>query len=409
MITRDKLAALDSVDPLAGFRDRFELREGTLHFGGNSLGPPPVATAARLAEVIHEQWGKDLNRSWLIHDWVQMPARIGDKIGQLVGAAPGQVLVTDSLSINLHRLLAAAIAMRPDRRVILTDSGNFPGDVYMAQNLSRSLGGRHEVRRVEETAVEASIDESVAVVMLTDVNFRTGRRHDMAAITAKAHSAGALALWDVAHSAGAIPVALDAASADFAVGCGYKYLCGGPGAPAFLYIAHRHQAAARSPLSGWMGHASPAAFELDYQPADGLRRHLCSTPAILGLAALEVGVDLLVEAGIARVGAKSAVQCDAFAALIEQECPGTFTFVSPGDPGQRGGKVCISHPEGDAISQELLARGVVHDLRPPDVLRFSIAALCLRYVDLWDAVQHLKAIITNRAVTRGSRPEAAHA
>lgn len=395
--SRASLVAQDAADPLAGFRERFAVPDGVIYLDGNSLGCLPQATPARLAEVVRDEWGRDLIRSWNEHAWIDLPKRVGDKIGRLIGAAPGQVVAADSTSVNLFKLLAAALALRPGRRVILSDVSNFPTDLYVAQGLIELLGGHHELRLAPFEAVAEALDDDVAVVMLTEVDYRSGAVHDMAAITAAAHRVGALALWDLAHSAGVLPGRLDACGADLAVGCGYKYLNGGPGAPAFLYVAERHQAAARQPLTGWMGHASPFAFDLDYRPAEGIRRQLCGTPVILALAALEVGVDLALAADMAAVRAKSMALTEAFRTAVEALCPGVFALASPREPERRGSQICLRHPEGYAIVQALIARGVIGDFRAPDILRFGMAPLYLRHVEMWDAAAALAAVMREEA------------
>jgi kynureninase len=405
MTTRLDCERQDAGDPLAGFRDQFALPSGVIYLDGNSLGALPRRTAGRLAELVQVEWGRDLITSWNRHGWIDLPSRIGDKIARLIGAGPGQVMVADSTSVNLFKLLSGALDLASGRSVVLSDTGNFPTDLYVAQGLTQGLtqglgglrGGAATLRLVDESQVIDAIDGQTAVVMLTQVNYRTGRLHDMAAITAAAHRAGALVLWDLAHSAGALPIALDAVGADFAVGCGYKYLNGGPGAPAFLYVARRHQAAIRPPLSGWMGHAAPFDFDLDYRPATGIARHLCGTPQILGLAALEVGVDLMLEADLAALRAKSVALGASFVALVEQRCPGLFTLASPSDPALRGSQISLRHAQGYAIVQALIARGVIPDFRAPDILRFGFAPLYLRHVDIWDAVEQLADIMQSGA------------
>ena len=321
MITADTLAALDREDTLAPFREQFDLPDGVVYLDGNSLGPLPRRTLARLIDVVREEWGQSLIRAWNDHDWIGAPQRVGDKIAGIVGASPGEVVAADSTSVNLFKLLAAACALRPERRVILTEAGNFPTDIYIAEGLVSVLGEAYEVRAVEKDAIGSAIGDDVAVVLLTHVDYRTGEMLDMASIARAVHDAGALMLWDLSHSAGAVPVALNETDADFAVGCGYKYLNGGPGAPAFLFVAEKHQAAARQPLSGWMGHAAPFDFENSYRPAEGVSRHLAGTPAILGLAALEQGLDLFLEADMAAIRHKSVLLTEAFISLVEQECP----------------------------------------------------------------------------------------
>src|SRR5690606_29149439 len=304
--TRDDCVARDRDDPLAKFRDRFHLPEGVIYLDGNSLGALPRVAAERMRAVVEQEWGRDLIRSWNIHGWIDLPRRAGNKIARLIGAEPGEVIVADSTSVNLFKLLAAALRLRPGRTVIVSERDNFPTDLYVAQGLIDLLGAGHELRLIDrpEDAIDA-IDEDVAVVSLTHVNYRTGRIHPMRDLTAAAHRAGALMLWDLCHSAGALPVELGACEADLAVGCGYKYLNGGPGAPAFLYVAERLQDDIRPPLSGWMGHEAPFAFDVDYRPAPGIARNLCGTPAILSLTALDAGLDVLLDADMNEVRAKS--------------------------------------------------------------------------------------------------------
>ncbi|MFQ5958432.1 MAG: kynureninase [Alphaproteobacteria bacterium] len=397
-LTRADLAERDACDPLAGFRDAFALPEGVVYLDGNSLGPLPKSALARLEQVARREWGEDLIRSWNAHDWIGMPRRVGDKIARLIGAGTGEVVVADSTSINLFKLLAAALASRPGRRVILTESGNFPTDVYVAQGLIDLLGGGHELRQVEPDDVAGATDERVAVVMLTHVDYRSGAMHDMAPLTAAAQAKGALMLWDLSHSAGAVPLDLAGCDVDLAVGCGYKYLNGGPGAPAFLYAARRLHNDLQTPLAGWMGHAAPFAFDPDYRPAAGIARMLCGTPPVLGLAALEAGVDLALEADMGALRRKSVALTETFIALIEQECEGFgFEVLSPREPARRGSQVALRHADGYPIMQALIGRGVIGDFRAPDVLRFGLAPLYLRHVDVWDAVAALRDIMATGA------------
>ena len=400
-LIRPDLAALDQTDPLRPFRDRFSLPQGVIYLDGNSLGALPKATAARVAQVIEAEWGRDLITAWNKHDWMALPGRIGDKIGRLIGAQPGETMVGDSTSVNLFKALAAAVRLRPGRKIILSEPANFPTDLYIAEGLAALLAEGHELRLVEPDQIEAAITDEIAVVMLTHVNYRTGRMHDMARVTAKARDAGALMLWDLAHSAGAVPVDLDGAGADLAVGCGYKYLNGGPGAPAFLWVAERWHGTVTMPLTGWLGHAAPFAFESHFRPAAGIARGLVGTPPILSLAALECGVDILLDASIAQIRAKSLHQGALFAQLIEQELAGHgFTIVSPREDGRRGSQVCISHAHGYPIMQALIARGVIGDFRAPDILRFGFTPLYLGYGELWDAVWVLKEIMEDRSWDR---------
>jgi kynureninase len=396
MTSRADLAALDASDPLAALRERFHLPAGVIYLDGNSLGALPRATAARVAQLIASEWGGDLIRSWNKHGWIDLPRRVGDKIARLIGAAPGEVVVADSTSVNLFKLLSACVRLAPGRRVILSERDNFPTDLYMAQGLIAQLGGRHELRLVGFDEAAAAIDDETAVVMLTHVNYRTGAVHDMAAVTAAARARGALMLWDLCHSVGAVPVDLNGAGADFAVGCGYKYLNGGPGAPAFLWVAQRHQEGFAQPLSGWLGHAAPFAFETEYRPAAGIGRYLCGTPAILSMTALEVGVELMLEADAAALRAKSMALTDWFVRLVEARCAGHgLALASPRDAERRGSQVCFRHADGYPIMQALIARGVIGDFRAPDILRFGFAPLYIRFVDVWDAVECLRAILAD--------------
>lgn len=397
-LSRDACAALDAIDPLAAFRSRFTLPDGVIYLDGNSLGVLPAATPARLAQVIREEWGSGLVRSWNSAGWIDQPQRLGDQLAPLIGAAPGTTRVCDSTSVNLFKLLAAALALQPGRRVIVSEADNFPTDLYIAEGLASLLGQQHELRLVATEDLEVALDEDVAVLMLSHVNYRTGRLHDMAAITAVAHAQGVLVLWDLAHSAGALPVDLTAARADFAVGCGYKYLNGGPGAPAFLYVASKHQSRLIAPLSGWFGHAQPFAFERGYRPAPGVDRLLVGTPPVLSMAALEVGIQLMAEADLHEVRRKSLLMSALFAARVEREL-GDFglRLVSPREDAQRGSQVCFAHLDAWPLMQALIARGVIGDFRAPDILRFGFTPLYLRYVDVWDAVTVLAEILRSRS------------
>ena len=374
-----ELRALDDADPLASFRDLFALPDGMIYLDGNSLGPLPRATPARIAEVVTREWGEGLIRSWNSACWMEMPARVGDKIAQLIGAAPGSVIAGDSTSVNVFKLLAAALALRPARASILSEWANFPSDRYVAEGLCATLDRGHSLRLVDAAGIEAALDADVAVARLTRA----------------AHAAGALVLWDLAHSAGAVPLDLAGDDVDLAVGCGYKFLNGGPGAPAFLYVAPRLQETLPLPITGWLGHAAPFAFETHYRPAPGIARAVVGTPAVLGLAALEVGVDIARAAPIQAVREKSLRLSALFADLVEQECPGAFTLLSPRDDAGRGSQVCLAHPDGYAIVQALIERGVIGDFRTPDILRFGITPLTLRYADLWRAVSVLRDVMAS--------------
>lgn len=396
LLTRDALAALDAADALAPFRDRFVLPDGVIYLDGNSLGPVPKATPARVAEVVAQEWGQSLIAAWTEHGWIDFPVRVGEKIGRLIGAAPGSTVVADSTSVNLFKLLAAALDARPGRQAILTETGNFPTDLYMAQGLAALLGRGHTLRVVDDP--QRALEPDVAVLMLTHVNYRSGAMHDMAAVTRAAHAAGALVLWDLSHSVGAVPLRLAADNVDLAVGCGYKFLNGGPGAPAFLYVAPRLQAGLRLPLTGWLGHAEPFAFDPVYRPAEGVARAVVGTPPVLSLAALEVGVDLMLQAPMAELRAKSRHLAEAFLTLVTQECADAgFSPLTPSDASWRGSQVSFAHPDGYAIMQALIERGVIGDFRSPDVLRFGLAPLYLRYVDMWDAVGLLSEVMRSEA------------
>ena len=396
-ITRADCEARDRADPLAPFRERFVLPEGVVYLDGNSLGALPKAAAARIKDAVETQWGQDLIRSWNVHRWIDLPQRAGAKIARLIGARPNEVVVADSTSVNLFKMLAAALKLRPGRRVILSESGNFPTDLYVAQGLIEMLGGQHELKLVPGERIIGAITNDVAVVSLTHVNYKSGRIHDMAAVTAKAHGAGALMLWDLCHSAGALPVDLNAAKADFAVGCGYKYLNGGPGAPAFLFVAERHQEAIRPPLSGWMGHAHPFTFDVGYEPAAGIARNLCGTPPVLSMQSLDAALDVMLEADMAALRQKSLALGDLFLTLVDQQC-GKHGFVNGSAARhERGSQVGLLHPEGYAIMQALIARGVIGDFRAPDMLRFGFAPLYNRYTEVWDAVAALKSVMDTRA------------
>jgi kynureninase len=392
MLNRSALEALDQADLLAGKRDAFLLPEGVIYLDGNSLGPLPASVPGRVADLVNRQWGQDLIVSWNKHGWIDLPARVGARIARLIGAEPDSVIAADSTSINLFKLIVAALTLNPGRRRILSDTGNFPTDLYIAQGVTGMLGGGLALDVVAPEAVLTAIDETTALVMLTGVDYRTGRLHDMAGITRAAQAKGALVLWDLAHSAGAVPVDLAGCGVDFAVGCSYKYLNGGPGAPAFLYVAPRHQAQVVSPLSGWLGHAAPFAFDLDYRPATGIGRFICGTPNMLSLVALDAALDVWDDVEMPTIRAKSMALGDLFIRLVEQECPG-FTLGSPRAADERGSQVSLRHPEGYAIMQALIARGVIGDFRSPDVLRFGLTPLYLRHADLWDAVQHMKAVM----------------
>jgi kynureninase len=394
-LTRPACEALDAADPLAAWRGRFMLPDGVIYLDGNSLGPLPRDTEALVHDVVRRQWGEDLITSWNRHGWVDLPQRLGAKVGGLIGAKPHEVIVADSTSVNLFKLIAAALHLRPGRCVVLSERSNFPTDLYVAQGLRDLLGERMELRLVPRDELETALDERTAVLMLTHVDYRTGRMHDLARLTRAAHEAGALALWDLAHSAGAVPVDLNAAGVDLAVGCGYKYLNGGPGAPAFLFVAERWHEQVRQPITGWFGHAQPFAFETVYESAPGIARFLAGTPPILSLKALEAGVDILLEVDQRELRQKSIALTEAFIGLVDERCAGFgCTIASPRAADERGAQVALRHPEGYPIVQALIARGVIGDFRAPDLLRFGFAPLYVRFIDVWDAVDALHAVMS---------------
>ena len=405
-LSRDALLERDRQDPLGRFRERFSLPPNVIYLNGNSLGPPPHQAFRNVERVLGAEWRDGLSRSWNSAGWFTAPSRLGDQLGGLIGAAPGQVVVTDSTSINLFKVLAAALGQRPGRRVILSERDNFPTDLYVSQGLTRFLDQGHELRLVDDPAqAVAALDDDVAVVMLTHVNYRTGRMLDMAAITAQAHARGALVIWDLAHSAGAVPVDLDACDVDFAVGCTYKYLNGGPGAPAFVYVAKRWQALVQQPLSGWWGHARPFAFEVGFEQASDVRGFLCGTQPMLALGAAEAGIQLAAEAGVAAIRAKSLALTAVFIELLEQHCPVlAATLQTPRQAAARGSQVSVLHPNGLAIMHALIARGVIGDYREPGLMRFGMAPLYVRYVDMWDAVMHMRDVMASDVIHQAAGP-----
>lgn len=391
------VAARDAADPLARFRERFQLREGLIYLDGNSLGALPKATGERLARVVTNEWGEGLITSWLGASWSTAPRRIGDKIARLLGANPGEIVASDSTSVNIFKALTAALSLRRERSAILSEATNFPTDVYMMQGIEAFSGGRVNAVTVAPDAVVDALNEDVAVLLLTQVHYKAGRVRDMAAITKRAHEVGALVVWDLSHSAGAIPVDLNGANADFAIGCGYKYLNGGPGAPAYLFAAARHHAATPV-LSGWFGHARPFAFEEDYDPAAGIERFQCGTPPVLGLAALEVGVDLLLEADMAELRRKSLALGDLFIERMAPLCDAYgFTLASVEEHAARGSQVAYAHPHGYQIVQALKEFDVIADFRAPDILRFGLTPLYLGYRDVVEAVDRLERVCATRA------------
>lgn len=397
--TREQCAALDRADPLAAFRDRFALPEGIIYLDGNSLGALPRATAARMQQAVNDEWGGELIRAWNSCQWVDAPLRVGDKLARLLGAAPGEIVVADSTSLNIFKLLAA-LMLRPqrgERRVILSEKGNFPTDMYMAQGLSALRNDEFELRLVEGDPADA-FDESIAVAILTQVDYRTGRKLDMAAVQARADALGIAVIWDLSHSAGAIPVALGQDGARFAVGCGYKYLNGGPGAPAFVYVRKDEQASTQQPLTGWFGHGRPFEFTTGYEPAANIRQMQVGTPSVLAISALEVGVDLMLEADPTSLREKSVALTSAFITQVETRCARLgLELASPRDAALRGSQVSFRHAHAYPVMQALIERGVVGDFRKPDCLRFGFTPLYVRHVDVFDAVTVLEEVLRSGA------------
>jgi kynureninase len=393
---RERCEALDASDPISRVRERFVLPAGEIYLDGNSLGALPRDVPARLSEVIGDEWGTELIRGWGSAEWRSAPQRVGDKIAPIIGAAPGEVLACDSTTIVLAKLLGAGLGLRPDRRVVLTTSSNFPTDLYAVEGLAQ-LAGDLEVKRVEPGALAGSLDENVAVLCLTHVDFRTGEMLDLASLTAAAHRAGALALWDLSHSAGAVVIGCETNRVDLAIGCGYKYLNGGPGAPAYLYVRREHQDAAVNPLPGWQGHEAPFDFDVAYRPAGGIRRFLTSTPSILGLSALEAALDCRADVSSEQVRAKSLQLTEVFMGALEERLPGVFEIATPRDPQRRGSQVSLRHRDAPGIVAALAGLGVIGDFRPPDLCRFGFAPLYLRHVDALAAAEHLVAVMVSGA------------
>ena len=424
MTTRQDCDVLDQEDPLRELKHQFDLPAGTIYLDGNSLGVLPRATLGRVQQVIQKEWGQDLIKSWNTAGWIDLPSRIGDKIARLVGAAPGELIVADSTSLNLYKVMSAAIGISqktaPERKLIVSERSNFPTDLYIAESLARQHGWTLKlVDHVDE--IPATLNAELGVLMLTEVNYRTGYRHDMQALTAATHAAGALVIWDLAHSADAVPVDLKGANADFAIGCGYKYLNGGPGAPAFVWAHPRHAEDFWQPLSGWLGHAAPFQFTTDYQPAPGIKRYICGTPAMLSLAALECGVDTVLAAepfgGMAALRKKSIALTELFIELAEARCAKLgVRLASPRDEAKRGSQVCLSldaplQEAGYAVIQALIARGVIGDFRAgdpgrlaevPHILRFGFTPLYIGFADVFDAVEHLHQVLLQQ---EWQRPE----
>jgi kynureninase len=392
--TRDACMARDHSDPLRACRDRFTLPDGVIYLDGNSLGPIPRAAPDVLNRTITREWGHDLIGSWNSAGWFDMPVQLGDRIGKLLGADAGQTVVTDTTSINLFKALHAAIALRPDRDVVIAEANSFPTDLYIIEGVINSTGRPMQRRLIgaDGASLDALLNERVAVVVLSHVDYRSGLIHDMEAVTKKIHDAGALVIWDVCHSAGVIELAFDKHAVDFMVGCTYKYLNGGPGSPAFIAVARTHQADAKHPLSGWWGHAAPFAFERDFQPDAGIKRFLCGTPPIISLRGIDVALDALNGVDVAALRQKSLALTELFIARVTALLP-ELEIVTPREPARRGSQVSIAFDKGYAVVQAMIERGVIGDFRAPDIMRFGFAPLYLRHAEVWDAAEILSQCI----------------
>lgn len=413
VLSREELVEMDRVDPLRSLRQRFVLPDGVLYLDGNSLGPLPVGAAERAAEVIHSEWGQGLIRSWNSAGWFEMPTRLGDKLGQLLGANPGETVVTDTTSLNLFKALASALRIQqvdgPGRRVIISERDNFPTDIYIAEGLADLLnsvaaetGISYEVKLIDnEEQLRSALGDDTAVVSLSHVNYRTGAMWDMSAISQASHDAGALVIWDLAHAAGAVPVDLNASEADYAVGCTYKYLNGGPGSPAFIWVNAKHQGRFWQPLSGWWSHAQPFDMAQNYTPAEDARRFMCGTQPITSMAMVETGLDVTLSADIHQLRSKSLELADLFIELVETRCTDFgLELVTPRVHAQRGSHVSFQHADGYAIMAALIDRGVIGDYREPEVLRFGITPLYLSRADIWDSVEILREVLHTGAWQR---------
>ena len=392
------IKSLDRADPLQSHREKFELPDGVIYLDGNSLGALPKSVPGRIAEVVNKQWGHSLISSWNKHEWITLPARVGSKIGGLIGAEDNSVVCADSTSVNLFKLLSAAVRLTSDRKIILSDTGNFPNDLYVIQGLIKQLGDNFELRLVEPEEISAALTEDVAVAVITEVDYRTGRRHNMADLTAKSKSTGIKVIWDLCHSAGAFPVDLEGCGAELAVGCSYKYLNGGPGAPAFLYVSPELQDNIHPPLSGWMGHCAPFNFDLDYRPAEGVSRNLCGTPGVIAMSALDTALDVWEDVDLQLVQQKSQKLFRLFADLVEELGPKTgLTLKTTFSESERGSQIAFAHPQGYAIMQALIDQGVIGDFRAPDILRFGLTPLYLSFEDIRRAVEILSNIMQSNS------------
>ena len=404
LITRSHCLQKDQDDSLAPLRNDFFLPEGIVYLDGNSLGALPKASLARVQQVIVQEWGQDLIQSWNKAGWFDLSSRLGDTLASLIGAREGEVVITDSTSINLFKAIAAALQKQSTntatthRKVIVTERSNFPTDIYMAEGITRWLDRGYQLQLVDSSEeLLVAINSDTALVILTHVNYRTGYLHDMTAVSQHCHQQGALIIWDLAHSAGAVPVDLHQAQADYAVGCTYKYLNGGPGAPAFIWVPKHHQADFNHPLTGWWGHASPFAMQSHFEPTQGIRRALCGTLPIISLAMVETGLQVFGKTTIAAIRQKSLALTDLFIILVEQHCQQhALELVTPRNHHQRGSHVSFTHTHAYAIMQGLIVRGIIGDYREPSIMRFGFTPLYTRFVDVWDAVENLRDILDNQ-------------
>jgi kynureninase len=397
MTTREECQTLDLEDELAPLRNEFLLNYDEIYLDGNSLGPVSRTVSTRVNEVLDHEWGKQLVRGWNDAGWMALPTRLGDRLARLIGAHTGEVVVADSLTIALAKLIGGALKLRPDRHVLVTDVDNFHSDLYIAHAMSALAGRPLTVKAVRRDTLDDVLDDDVALVMLTHVDYRNGEMLDLHGITEKVHDVGALMLWDFAHSTGAVPLNVEEAKVDFAAGCGYKYLNGGPGAPAYMYVRASWQGVIENPLPGWLGHARPFDFEPGFEPAKGVQSFVTSSPSILALSALDGALDVFDQTSMTAIRAKSLHLTDLFMELVEAKLPGVFEMVTPREYARRGSQVSMRHDESYGIVQALIERGVIGDFRAPNIARFGFTPLYLRYVDVYDAVEILAEVMTSEA------------
>lgn len=394
MINLENCVELDKNDSLKDFRDYFYLPTNTIYLDGNSLGPPSKNAFIRANELL-EEWKNKLISGWFECGWMNLPLTLGAKISQIIGAEKDEVIVTDSTSINFFKLLSAALDINSDRKVLLTEQSNFPTDLHIADGLVKLKGNKHQIKIVDEGSIIDNLDYNIAVLFLTHVNYRTGQMHDMEKVTAAAHAKGILVIWDLSHSTGVIPLELNTNNVDFAVGCGYKYLNGGPGSPSFLFVAKKHQVHINPALSGWLGHSNPFNFESVYHPADGIQRFMVGTPSPLSLSILDANIDLILQTNLKEIRNKSLLLSDLFLTLIQQECKNSFKILTPLSHQFRGSQISLAHECAKQISESLIKKGIIIDFRPPNIIRFGFSPLYVRFIDIWDTVKVIKSILIN--------------